>query len=291
MKKIISLVLVIMLMMATAALTVAAANQSTLVWKDGFGFHCNNGKGNPKVTTGAEKAIITLNRVGTSTVWDLETSAANAIVCPMCQRIDWVTYSNKNGVINGKNIQVYHTEDNPVYLAKASATLILTDIIIDLCQVNGDQSGEKVAGTTTLSGIFKTNEKAIFNFAIPTGYVLRAGSVNPVEITFESKPNQNINDTVIYADKITIIECKCEGDFSGIPPVVPACGSALLCDNCQNSNGASHEQCWDSSIAKDLNYNKNTTYRCAVKDCPCGGKMVANVKFADRGDIVCSCGC
>ena len=79
------------------------ANAQTIVWKDGFGFHCNNGNG--KVVTGFEKAIIELERVGDTTTWNLN---ADNIECPECGRYDWVTFSNKNGKISGKNIQANH---------------------------------------------------------------------------------------------------------------------------------------------------------------------------------------
>ena len=113
----------------------------TRIWQDGFGFHCNIPKGNGATAveyTGGLKAIndsiakikkqpvgslvvekgdqkdifgtktfpITLERVGTSTIWDLITG--DDIVCGTCGRTDWVTFSNNSGVINGKNIQVHH---------------------------------------------------------------------------------------------------------------------------------------------------------------------------------------
>jgi len=106
MKKLLAIAVVIT-MLFTLAIPIMASGD-TREWKDGFGFHCNNAKGNGKVVTGFEKATVTLERVGNTTTWNLET---DEIVCPVCDRIDWVTFSNKNGAINGKNIQVNHSAE------------------------------------------------------------------------------------------------------------------------------------------------------------------------------------
>ena len=108
---------------ATAGGNSTAANAAqTITWTDGFGFHCNNGNGNGRTDVivggrrlggqnsnhhglGTNQTPIVLERVGTTTTWNLLT---DAIVCATCGRTDWVTYSNNNGVINGRNIQVNH---------------------------------------------------------------------------------------------------------------------------------------------------------------------------------------
>jgi len=286
MKKVLTIVLVIAMLVAVAI--PAMANTSKITWTDGFGFHCNNGNGNPKVVTGFEKAIIGLTRVGNSTVWDLDIILGNA--CPRCERIDWITYSNNNGKINGKNIQVNHS-DNPVYVATASAELVLIETTYD-CE--GELvSSVVVDGGYTKSGTFATNAPAIFDFEIPTGYTVIRGS-NPVVINFAAERGQNISREVV-AEKVIILECECEDDeedddwdFLRGP-----CGSIAICDNCQNAapHAASHAECWDSSRATDLNYNKNTNYFCNVEGCPCNGNAkVGGFKF-DVRTITCSCGC
>jgi hypothetical protein len=137
MKKLLSVILMLAMLVAFSAIALA---DDTRVWQDGFGFHCNNASGNGATSveyTGDDLAIqnsigkikkqpagsmvvqkgdqkdifgtktfpITLDRVGTTTTWNLLTED---IVCETCGRNDWVTYSNNNGVINGKNIQANH---------------------------------------------------------------------------------------------------------------------------------------------------------------------------------------
>ncbi|MCL2629005.1 MAG: hypothetical protein FWD44_09985 [Oscillospiraceae bacterium] len=232
MKKIISVTLVIVMVLA---LSVTAMASSTLIWKDGFGFHCNAGKGNGKVVTGFEKATIALERVGATTTWNLAIDVNNE--CPVCKRIDWVTFSNKNGVINGKNIQVNHS-DNPVYKATASAQLVLIDIVID-CE--GELVSEDVVKVDK-SGVFATNEIAKFDFDIPAGYEIVKGE-NPVVIEFAAKAGQNLSETVV-AIKTTVLECECEGDFFG-GGKCPGWGVTCtdVCDPCKNGNGNNHTNC------------------------------------------------
>jgi len=147
MKKVLTVVLVIAMVFAMAIPVVASSNSQivtgadTRIWQDGFGFHCNVPKGNGAtaveylgensavinsiskikkqpagslvVEKGDQKDIfgtktypIALERVGSTTTWNLLT---DDIECKTCGRIDWVTYSNNSGVINGKNIQVNHS--------------------------------------------------------------------------------------------------------------------------------------------------------------------------------------
>ena len=116
------------------------ADPNTIVWQDGFGFHCNaaggNGatdvkylgdnaaitksianikkqpagslvvaKGDQKDIFGTKTFPITLERVGDTTAWNLMTVE---VKCETCGRTDWVTYSNNSGKISGKNIQAHH---------------------------------------------------------------------------------------------------------------------------------------------------------------------------------------
>ena len=274
MKKIVAIVLALTLLIALGA--TAIASSSTLNWKDGFGFHCNAGKGNGKVVTGFEKATIGLTRVAGTTTWNLDINVNN--VCPSCQRIDWVTFSNNNGVINGKNIQVNHSA-NPVYRAEASAELVLIDIVLD-CE--GELVSKNVKKESQ-SGVFATNNPAVFNFNIPAGYEIVKGS-NPVVINFEAKAGQNLSGKVV-AEKVTILECNCTGNFFNDPPVIPEpCKHpAIVCDNCKNSNGSSHDQCIEKP---DSNENKNTNFFCL--DC---NEKVGSASKNDPGRLTCSCAC
>ena len=108
---------------------VATTRAAVLEWDEGFGFHCNHAKGNGRTDVkigthifrannqndnGRNPAMhATLFRVGETTVWQL-VPIAGEIVCETCGRTDWVTYSNKNGVINGKNIQAHHPKPGEV---------------------------------------------------------------------------------------------------------------------------------------------------------------------------------
>ena len=144
MKKLLALVLVFAMALSLAVPAMAASapkvEPTELTWTDGFGFHCNkcggNGataviykgdnaavikaignikkqpagslvveKGDQKDIFGTKTYPIKLERVGTTTEWNLMTED---IVCATCGRADWVTYSNNSGVINGKNIQAHH---------------------------------------------------------------------------------------------------------------------------------------------------------------------------------------
>jgi len=273
MKRILSIVLVLALLVAIGAVAVASSN--TLTWKDGFGFHCNAAKGNGKVTTGFEKATIGLTRVGSTTTWNLDINVEN--VCPSCQRIDWVTFSNNNGVINGKNIQVNHSA-NAVYKATASAELVLIDIVKDCEGELVSKDVEKV----TQSGVFATNNPAVFTFNIPEGYEIIKGA-NPVEIHFAAIAGQDLSGKVV-AQKINILECKCEGSFSGIDPEPVKCNhDNIVCDVCKNSNGKSHDECIEKP---DSNENKNTNFFCF--DC---GDKVGSASKNDVDRLVCGCGC
>ena len=135
MKKGLSILLVIALMVTMAIpLMGAGSPPEKLTWVDGFGFHCNAAKGNGAtdvinllndrvVAKGSQKDVfgvkanpIGLERVGNTTTWNLLT---NDIECATCGRIDWVTFSNNNGKISGKNIQANHS-GTPRYIAEVS---------------------------------------------------------------------------------------------------------------------------------------------------------------------------
>ena len=145
--KLISIALVVVMVLALGLTAVAASNSQEVtgptsrIWQDGFGFHCNQCGGNGATAViykGSNKAVIaaianlkkqpagsmlvekgeqknifgtkiypiTIERVGDTTLWNLVTG--DDIECATCHRTDWVTYSNKNGVVEGKNIQAHH---------------------------------------------------------------------------------------------------------------------------------------------------------------------------------------
>jgi len=130
-----------MIMSISVPALAASTTPAKLTWQDGFGFHCNaNGsntqtsveykgtnaavqnsiknikkqpagsmvveKGDQKDIFGTKTYPIDLVRVGNTTVWDLQTGTD--IKCMTCGSTEWITYSNQNGVINGKNIQANH---------------------------------------------------------------------------------------------------------------------------------------------------------------------------------------
>ena len=144
MRKLVTISLAIAIICAIAVPVMAAptanAEPTELTWTNGFGFHCNECGGNGQTTVtyvgkdanvikaignikkqpagsldvlkGDQKDIfgtkvfpIKLDRIGTTTTWNLMT---DDIVCATCGRTEWVTFSNNSGVINGKNIQAHH---------------------------------------------------------------------------------------------------------------------------------------------------------------------------------------
>jgi len=154
-KKIFSCAIAVVMLFSLAIPALASSNSQivvnaeTRIWQDGFGFHCNALKGNGAtsvinlindkvVAKGSQKDVfgvksnpIGLARVANTITWDLLT---NDIECATCGRIDWVTFSNNNGVINGKNIEVNHSS-TPRYLAEVSifwtSEILECDIVCD----------------------------------------------------------------------------------------------------------------------------------------------------------------
>ena len=272
MKRILSIVLVLALLVAIGAVAVATSN--TLTWKDGFGFHCNAAKGNGKVTTGFEKATIGLTRVGTTTTWDLDINVNNE--CPSCKRIDWVTFSNNNGVINGKNIQVNHSA-NAVYKATASAELFLIDIVLD-CEGNEvSNTGEVLADSK--SGVFATNNPAVFTFNIPEDYEIIEGA-NPVVINFEAKAGQNLYGKVV-ALRITELPCECEEDDTP-GEFYKECEHSWHCPNCIGNGNNQIDQGHKNCVVYCSGNQGNTKFECITCKAQAHSKDVI-------GGIYCAC--
>ena len=91
----------------------AAVPEQKLVLIEGFSFFCNGIRGNvsTEVFVGLRfpelikrDNAVTLVRIGNTTEWYLDTWD---ILCKTCERRDWVTFSDRNGVISNR-IQANH---------------------------------------------------------------------------------------------------------------------------------------------------------------------------------------
>jgi len=122
MKKYLAIVLTLMMVFALA-MPMMAKNVGDKVTAEGFGFHCNDIEGsngrtyvpafqqiakNGKLENiNTNKTKVELARTDDPTVWDVVNGAGDW-ACVECGRTDWITYSNKSGVPDGKNIQLQH---------------------------------------------------------------------------------------------------------------------------------------------------------------------------------------
>ena len=95
--------------------TLALSDNATVV---GFAFHCNNDGGNAKTYIvgqdkdfGKKTNIALTRNAGDPTVWNVNETGW---VCEACGRSDWISFSNKSGVPDGKNIQLTHNVKAPV---------------------------------------------------------------------------------------------------------------------------------------------------------------------------------
>jgi len=123
MKKVISTILALMLSLAVLAAVMAegTAALSDNVTVQGFAFHCNANGGNGKTylvgyakdfgkfskKTGAGLVTLTRN-ADDSKVWDVVVPEGETWECLACGSTEWISYSNKSGVPDGKNIQLNH---------------------------------------------------------------------------------------------------------------------------------------------------------------------------------------
>ena len=123
MKKLIPAALAIMLSLAMVAAVMAAGTValSDSVAVKGFAFHCGTNGGNGKTylagyakdfgkydkKTGAGVISLTRN-ADDPKAWDAVVPAGEAWACLACGSAEWVSYSNKSGVPDGKNIQLFH---------------------------------------------------------------------------------------------------------------------------------------------------------------------------------------
>lgn len=123
MKKVISAILALMLSLAALAAVMAegTAALSDNVTVQGFAFHCNADGGNGKTylvgyakdfgkydkKTG--KGLVNLIRnADDPKVWDVVVPEGETWQCLACGSTEWISYSNKSGVPDGKNIQLCH---------------------------------------------------------------------------------------------------------------------------------------------------------------------------------------
>jgi len=127
MKKTLSTIIVLVLL-ATMAVPVMANGNTARVEGDvaiaeGFGFHCNTFGGNgrtyvPQFQTignngrmtniNTNKTLVTLVRTASPVVWNVVVPEGENWACIDCGSDAWITYSNRSGVPDGKNIQLNH---------------------------------------------------------------------------------------------------------------------------------------------------------------------------------------
>ncbi len=113
---------VLMLALVFPALAFAAAAPNPdVVTVEGFAFHCNHDGGNGKTNiVGKDKDFgkklnITLTRnADDPKVWDVVVPEGEEWICANCGSSQWISFSNKSGVPDGKNIQLNHPENAPV---------------------------------------------------------------------------------------------------------------------------------------------------------------------------------
>jgi hypothetical protein len=214
MRKILSLVLATILVFAMGMNGFAMTN--SLEWKDAFGFHCNAVKGNGKVVTGFEKATVTLTRTNDITTWELDTEM---IECPACKRLDWVTFSNKNGVINGKNIQVNHSGVPNYY---------------EDCK-NNCPSYDGCEKRPTTNNPCVCDCKCVFVCNNPC----------------ENSDYDCAKEKVCGDEPDCDCSCDCEtGEFAG----APCTHERVFCDKCKNGNGNNTSNCEGNNPEGNTNY-------------------------------------
>jgi len=228
MKKFVVILLIASLALALTIPALASnsqivTNANTRIWQDGFGFHCNAVKGNGAtaveyigdntaiensiarikkqpagsmiVQKGDQKDIfgtrtfpVTLERVGTTTTWNLIT---DDVECNSCGRIDWVTYSNNSGVINGKNIQVHHsaTPRFPTPPVEFNSTVTFTKVKYDGYYLNGFQDVAPGEFTFNLYEIVDGEEVFVEAFTTDLNSVVTISDLAPGSYILREVPN------------------------------------------------------------------------------------------------------
>ena len=123
MRKLLSLALVVAMVFALAVPAFAAVKVNSEV--EGFAFHCNaiNGNGRTYIDGKAKdfgkfdkktgEGLLKLTGYSDSKVWT--PCFKETMVCSTCGSSKWISFSNKSGVPDGKNIQLNHPgEDNKI---------------------------------------------------------------------------------------------------------------------------------------------------------------------------------
>ena len=138
MKKVLSIVLAISMLLALAVPAFAANDKKIVAMeytaKSEFNnaqFHCNdivgeNGRvwtlDSNKLKPGGNNSVkntgeLIFNRIGNTTTWELDVETTDgAYICEQCGRNDWITFSNNSGLPDGKNVQVQHNGPSKFWL-------------------------------------------------------------------------------------------------------------------------------------------------------------------------------
>jgi hypothetical protein len=198
-----------------------AVDPETRFWRDGFGFHCNTFGGNGRTAVTINGQLFRANnqndngrnplmhswldRVGMTTTWTLRT--LTDIVCETCGSMEWITYSNNSGVINGRNIQANH----PPAVATLPAAVIVSKVWLDANGAPFNYDGEItftngfVLGENTVPA----NELADFSENIPEGWNFVSVSVNDNEpettnfVTINPAPGGTYN--VVFTNQLPLV--------------------------------------------------------------------------------------
>jgi len=153
MKRILTLALVIIMMCALAVPAMASAKLPAA--SEGFAFHCNDieGNGNGKTyiegkdkdygkfdkKTGA--GLIQLAPAPGDTTGKIWVPVGKLGKCTTCGRSDWVSFSNKSGTPDGKNIQLQHPGPSKRYIT----ITVIYNLEVPACEfacVNADAKCE-----------------------------------------------------------------------------------------------------------------------------------------------------
>jgi len=114
------------------------------------GFHCGAAQGNGRVRPDgySNGQQVSFERID-ETTWKL---VGDDYICPKCGRTEWVSYSNKSGTPDGKNIQLTHISESPVtfvplnlLVTKESSHELSDDFCIKVYEANGNAKGGLVA--------------------------------------------------------------------------------------------------------------------------------------------------
>ena len=199
MKKMLSILIALTMVLSLAAPMWAAPADPDTATVTGCAFHCTADGGNGKTYIDGQPkdfgkgAVVVLSRdADDPKVWHLVSINGDTgpFVCADCGSSDWVTFSNKSGVPNGKNIQlsdVAKTDDPEppcdtyVFVPYFYYGTIVWDATkIDqncpaLQQVHGDHAAAlTAAGYSIRAGIEIENPAGCIWDAQTSGYVLQS---------------------------------------------------------------------------------------------------------------------